>query len=756
MIVFTVISYMKKYLNILLSSIILSGCITMTSNTPPNPKKIPYELESHGDVRIDNYYWMRDDSRSDPELISYLESENEYFKKWRSQHIDYQSEIFNELKKMIPAEEETLRVKDGSYFYYSRIKADQQYSTYFRNRTNEEVLLDANKEAEGHEFYSTAGLNISPDESMLVYGEDFTGRREYTLKIKNLINNQLLDDEIVKVSPNAIWSSDSKHIVYAKKDEETLIQNQIYVHELGTDQSEDKLIYKEDDNEFNIWLSESRTKKYIYIYIEKTNSSEVWLMDKANPLGELELVLKRSENHLYSVEDGGDYFYVLTNYDDAKNFKVMRLEKNDFQDINNWEEVIEVRDTHYIEDMLTFKDFVIIQSRYDGIPIIEVYDLANKSLKQINMNDEVYDLGLVYNNDFNSSFFRYSYSSLKTSPQIFKFDLYESTNNVIWKKQVNNFIDTDYEVKRIKTVARDGTLVPVSIVFKKGLDLKNAPMLIYGYGSYGINMDSGFRSTITPLLNRGFIFAIAQIRGGADMGRYWYEDGRMLNKNNTFFDFIDSTKFLTENNIGHKDKIFAMGGSAGGLLMGAVINYEPELYAGIVSAVPFVDVLTTMSDESIPLTTFEYDEWGNPANKDEYFYMKTYSPYDNIQKQNYPAVLVTTSLYDSQVQYFEPAKYVPKLREYSTSDNPIFLSINLVGGHGGKSGRLESLNETALDYSFILNILDDWPLTKALKSSTDIFSSLRRIFSEVDNPPVDLLTKSVTAPFWISSSPSSK
>ena len=707
MIVFTVISYMKKYLNILLSSIILSGCITMTSNTPPNPKKIPYELESHGDVRIDNYYWMRDDSRSDPELISYLESENEYFKEWRTQHIDYQSEIFNELKKMIPAEEETLRVKDGSYFYYSRIKADQQYSTYFRNRTNEEVLLDANKEAEGHEFYSTAGLNISPDESMLVYGEDFTGRREYTLKIKNLINNQLFDDEIVKVSPNAIWSSDSKYIVYAKKDEETLIQNQIYVHELGTDQSEDKLIYKEDDNEFNIWLSESRTKKYIYIYIEKTNSSEVWLMDKANPLGELELVLKRSENHLYSVEDGGDYFYVLTNYDDAKNFKVMRLEKNDFQDINNWEEVIEVRDTHYIEDMLTFKDFVIIQSRYDGIPIIEVYDLANKSLKQINMNDEVYDLGLVYNNDFNSSFFRYSYSSLKTSPQIFKFDLYESTNNVIWKKQVNNFIDTDYEVKRIKTVARDGTLVPVSIVFKKGLDLKNAPMLIYGYGSYGINMDSGFRSTITPLLNRGFIFAIAQIRGGADMGRYWYEDGRMLNKNNTFFDFIDSTKFLTENNIGHKNKIFAMGGSAGGLLMGAVINYEPELYAGIVSAVPFVDVLTTMSDESIPLTTFEYDEWGNPANKDEYFYMKTYSPYDNIQKQNYPAVLVTTSLYDSQVQYFEPAKYVPKLREYSTSGNPIFLSINLVGGHGGKSGRLESLNETALDYSFILNILDD-------------------------------------------------
>ena len=707
MIVFFVISYMNKYLNILLSTIILSGCIPMTSNTPPKPKKIPYELEAHGDIRIDNYYWMRDDSRSDQELISYLESENEYFKKWREERVDYQSEIFNELKKMIPAEEETLRVKDGSYFYYSRIKADQQYSTYFRNNANEEVLLDANNEAIGREFYSVAGLNISPDENLLIYGEDFTGRREYTLRIKDLHKNKLLDDEIIKVSPNAIWSNDSKYIVYAKKDEETLIQNQIYVHQLGTNQSEDKLIYKEDDNEFNIWLSESRTKKYIYIYIEKTDSSEVWLLDKANPLGNLELVLKRSENHLYSIEDGGDYFYALSNFDDAKNFKVMRLKKDGFQNINKWEEVIEVRDTHYIEDMLTFNEFIVIQSRYDGIPIIEVFNFTNNSLNQIDMKDEVYDLGLVYNNDFNSSFFRYSYSSLKTSPQILKYDLYDNTNNVIWKKQVNNFIDTDYEIKRIKTIVRDGTDVPVSIVYKKDLDLKNAPMLIYGYGSYGINMDSGFRSTIAPLLNRGFIFAIAQIRGGADMGRYWYEDGRMLNKNNTFYDFIDATKFLTENNIGHKNKIFAMGGSAGGLLMGAVINYEPELYSGIVSAVPFVDVLTTMSDETIPLTTFEYDEWGNPANKDEYFYMKTYSPYDNIQKQNYPAVLVTTSLFDSQVQYFEPAKYVPKLREFSTSGNPIFLNINLVGGHGGKSGRLESLNETALDYSFILNILND-------------------------------------------------
>ena len=695
---------MNKFISLSLSILILNGCYEMSINNPPKPKKIPFNLEAHGDIRIDDYYWMRDDTRSDPELISYLESENDYFQNWRDSNIDYESSIYKELKSMIPDEEETLRVKDGSFYYYSRIKASEQYSTYYRNKSNEEIVLDVNKEAEGKEFYNVAGLNISPDENLLLYGEDLNGRREYTLRIKNLKNNLLLEDEIVMASPSAIWSNDSEYIIYAKKDEETLIQNQIFLHKLGTNQDEDKLIYKESDNEFNIWLSESRTKKYIYVYIEKTNSSEVWLMDKSDPLKPLELVLKRSEGHLYSVEDGGDYFYALSNHNDAKNFKVMRFKGTDFNNIDKWQNVLDDRETHYIEDMLAFTNHIVIQSRFDGIPIIEILDINSNKLSEIKMNDEVYDLGLAYNNDFNSSFFRYSYSSLKTTPQIYKYDLYDNENKVVWKKQVNNFLDTNYEVKRIKTLARDKTEVPVSIVYKKGVDLETAPLLIYGYGSYGINMDSGFRSSITPLLNRGFIFAIAQIRGGADMGRYWYEDGRMMKKNNTFFDFIDATKFLIENGIGNPEKLFATGGSAGGLLMGAVINYEPELYKGIVSAVPFVDVLTTMSDESIPLTTFEYDEWGNPENKDEYMYMKTYSPYDNIYKANYPSVLVTTSLFDSQVQYFEPAKYVPKLRENSTSGNPIFLSINLVGGHGGKSGRLESLKEIARDYSFILNI----------------------------------------------------
>ena len=371
---------MNKYIYLSLSVLILNGCNEMSSNNPPSPKKIPYELKAHGDTRIDNYYWMRDDSRSDPELIAYLESENEYFKKWHDAKVNYQSEIYKELKNMIPIEEETLRVKDGNFYYYSRIRSDQQYSTYYRNDSTEEILLDANEEAKGKEFYNAAGLNISPDENLLLYGEDLNGRREYTLRIKDLKNNRLLSDEIVKVSPNAVWSNDSKYIVYAKKDEETLIQNQIYLHELGTEQSEDKLIYKEGDNEFNIWLSESRTKKYIYIYIEKTNASEVWLMDKSNPLKPIELVLKRSENHLYSIEDGGDYFYALSNHNDAKNFKIMRFGGSDFGEINKWEIIVDARNTHYIEDMLTFNKHIVIQSRFDGIPIIEILDIDSKKL----------------------------------------------------------------------------------------------------------------------------------------------------------------------------------------------------------------------------------------------------------------------------------------------------------------------------------------------------------------------------------------
>ena len=698
----------KLFTKFFLCTFIISACNQEINMKEPQPKQIPFKMEAHGDVRIDNYYWLRDDTRSDPEILTYLESENEYFENWISQNSDYRNQIFTELESQIPLIEETLRVKENNYLYYTRIKSSDQYQTYFRSKNDiEEIILDVNIEAGDNEFYSAAGLNVSPNENLLVFGEDLNGRREYNLKIKNLTSNEYLEDNIEGASPSAIWSADSQYLLYTKKDEVTLISNKVYVHKIGDDQSQDILIYEEKDNEFNIYIGESRSKKYAVIYVGKTDSNEIYLLDKDDFQSSLKLISSREDGHEYSIDHFGEYFYILSNKNNAKNFQIFKIEESDFNKSNQWDCIIPARDFHYIEDMIAYEDNLVLITRFDGLPTIELVNLPANTISTIEMPDDAYDVGLSYNNDVSADFFRFSYSSPKSPSQIFEYNLKTQSKKIVWKKQINNFFENDYQVSRIKTSVRDNSVVPVTIIHKKNINTAEAPLLIYGYGSYGINMDSGFRASIVPLLERGFIFAIAQIRGGSDLGREWYEDGRMLNKKNTFYDFIDATKYLIANNIGHPKKLFAMGGSAGGLLMGAVINFEPKLYQGIISAVPFVDVLTTMSDESIPLTTFEYDEWGDPRIKEQYDYMKSYSPYDNINSQEYPSVLVTTSLFDSQVQYFEPAKYVPKLRENTTSNNPIFLSINLIGGHGGKSGRLESLRETARDYTFILNVLEN-------------------------------------------------
>ena len=698
----------KLFAKFIVCTLIISACNQEINMKEPQPKKIPFKMEAHGDVRIDDYYWLRDDSRSDPEILAYLESENEYFENWISNNYDYRNQIFKELEAQIPSIEETLRVKEKNFFYYTRIKSTDQYQTYFRSKNNiEEIILDVNIEAGNNEFYSAAGLNVSPNENLLVFGEDLNGRREYNLKVKNLTSNEYLEDNIEGASPSAIWSTDSQYLLYTKKDEVTLISNKVYIHKIGDDQSKDVLIYEEKDNEFNIYIGESRSKKYAYIYVGKTDSNEIYLLDKNDFQSPLKLISSREDGHEYSIDHFNKHFYILSNKNNAKNFQIFKIKESDFNKSNQWDCIIPVRDSHYIEEMIAYEDNLVLISRFDGLPTIELVNLSDNKISTIDMPDDAYDVGLSYNNDINADFFRFTYSSPKSPSQIFEYNLKAKSKKIIWKKQITNFFENDYQVSRIKTSVRDNTIVPVTIIHKKNINITEAPMLIYGYGSYGINMDSGFRSSIVPLLERGFVFAIAQIRGGSDLGREWYEDGRMFNKKNTFFDFIDATKYLITNNIGHPNKLFAMGGSAGGLLMGAIINFEPKLYRGIISAVPFVDVLTTMSDESIPLTTFEYDEWGDPRIKEQYDYMKTYSPYDNIRNQKYPSVLVTTSLFDSQVQYFEPAKYVPKLRENTTSNNPIFLSINLIGGHGGKSGRLESLRETARDYTFILNVLEN-------------------------------------------------
>ena len=673
---------------------------------PPKPKKIPKILEAHGDKRFDDYYWLRDDTRQNKEIISYLEEENTYAETWFSEGKDYRKEVFEELVSFIPEEETSLKIKKNGFYYFSKIKSNEQHPVYYREKNQDvEEILNVNKLAENLDFYQISGISPSPDNKIIAFGEDINGRREFTIKFKNLEENKYINDVLENTSGNITWGN-NEYIFYTYKDPKTLISNKVYRHKLGDAQSNDFLVYEEIDDEFNLSISKSRTNKYIYINSGKTESNELWLIDIENLLENPECVLRRSNKHLYYVEDTPEGFFALSNKDERINFCLLKFKKSDFENFSNWEVLIEHNEKRLLEDFICFQDFLFLDIREDGLPKILKLNRENLSKDYIDFPDPSYSCYISSNPEYESNEFLFGYTSLRKPSSVYSLNFKTNERKEIWKSQINNFNEDLYETKRIKIESRDGKLVPNSLVYKKDIDLKKAPLLMYGYGSYGSIIDASFRRTIIPLLNKGFIFCISHIRGGSEMGRQWYEDGKMLNKKNTFFDFIDSTKSLLSKDIGNPASVFAFGGSAGGLLMGAIINYEPELYKGIISAVPFVDVLTTMSDESIPLTTFEYKEWGNPINKEEYEYIKSYSPYDNIEKKNYPTVFVTSSLFDSQVQYFEPAKYVPKLRENSTSKNPILLKMNLIGGHSGKSGRLNALEESAQDNAFFLKLID--------------------------------------------------
>ena len=673
---------------------------------PPKPKKISKILEAHGDKRSDDYYWLRDDTRQNKEIISYLEEENTYAETWFSEGKDYRKEVFEELVSFIPEEETSLKIKKNDFYYFSKIKSNDQYPVYYREKNqNIEEILNVNKLAENLDFYQISGISPSPDNKIIAFGEDINGRREFTIKFKSLEENKYINDVLENTSGNITWGN-NEYIFYTYKDPKTLISNKVYRHKLGDAQSNDFLVYEEKDDEFNLSISKSRTNKYIYINSGKTESNELWLIDIENLLENPECVLRRSDKHLYYVEDTPEGFFALSNKDERINFCLLKFKESDFENFSNWEVLIEHNEKRLLEDFICFQDFLFLDIREDGLPKILKLNRENLSKDYIDFPDPSYSCYISSNPEYESNEFLFGYTSLRKPSSVYSLNFKTNERKEIWKSQINNFNEDLYETKRIKIESRDGKLVPNSLVYKKDIDLKKAPLLMYGYGSYGSIIDASFRRTIIPLLNKGFIFCISHIRGGSEMGRQWYEDGKMLNKKNTFFDFIDSTKSLLSKDIGNPSSVFAFGGSAGGLLMGAIINYEPELYKGIISAVPFVDVLTTMSDESIPLTTFEYKEWGNPKNKEEYEYIKSYSPYDNIEKKNYPTVFVTSSLFDSQVQYFEPAKYVPKLRENSTSKNPILLKMNLIGGHSGKSGRLNALEESAQDNAFFLKLID--------------------------------------------------
>jgi len=674
-------------------------------NTPKAPKK-PYKIEKHGDVRIDPYYWLRE--RENPEVIQYLQDENAYFEAKTSPYKNLENRLFEEMKARIKQEDASVPVYENGYFYQTKYFKGKEYPVYSRRKgsltAEEEIIFDENQMAEGYAYYKLTGIEISPDNRYAVFGEDTTGRRQYTLKIKDLQTGKILSDRIENTTGNAVWANDHKTLFYTKKDPETLRAFQIYKHILGTPVSEDKLIFEEKDEIFDAFVTKSKSNRYIYIASYSTLTTEYRYIEANQPDADFKIFAPRKRGVEYNLFHRKDHFYILTNKDKATNFKLMKTTLHQTK-MNEWQEFIPHRKEVMLEDVDIFNDFLVLQERNDGLNRLRI--LTEKDDFYIHFDEETYTVYTGYNPEMETGKFRFIYNSMTTPASVIEFDVQTRTKTVLKEQEVpdGKFDKHNYRSKRIWIPARDGKQIPVSMVWHKDLDIsKPQNLLLYGYGSYGITVDPGFSTTRLSLLDRGFIFAIAHIRGGEYLGRPWYEDGKLLKKKNTFNDFVDVSKYLIQENITNENKLFAMGGSAGGLLMGAIINQAPELYKGVVAQVPFVDVLTTMLDDSIPLTTGEYDEWGNPNDKVYYDYIKSYSPYDNISPRQYPNLLVTTGLHDSQVQYWEPAKWVAKLRDLKTDDNLLLLHTDMDSGHGGASGRFKSLQDTARDYAFIIHL----------------------------------------------------
>jgi oligopeptidase B len=695
----------------LLSILLFVGCSNQNQELMKAPiaKKIPVTYSAHDDIRIDYYDWLRDDTRKNEEVLEHLRLENKYVDSWvKNQKHNYEEEIMQEFLSRLPENEISFPVDNFGVKYFTKLFKDKQLSTYYKNDGGiESLIFDPNIKFSTQDYYQVSRFNPSPSNKLAVFAEDNDGRRKYIAKFIELNSNQLINDELKLTSGNMVWAADSKSIYYLKKDPNTLISNKLYKHTLGESQSSDELIYEELDNEFNLGISKSSSNKFLILNIEKTNSNEIRILSlDGSGKDKLTTFLQRQEDHLYKIDHSNNIFYIQTNLN-SPNYRIMQTMNESIGHIDESVELIPHDSNVYIQDFVITSSYIILEVRKNGLPAISQYQKESFSVTEITLPDTSYFVSLASSDyvDYENNEFHYYYSSPNRPLSIYKVNAIDNTSSKVWQKIVNNFNEDDYVVERTFNEVRDGTMVPATIVYKADKSL-NRPILFYGYGSYGINREASFSESILPLINKGFIFVYLNIRGGAEMGKEWYEQGRMLNKMNSFYDFNDSVEAILNKGYGDKNNVFAQGGSAGGLLMGAIVNLKPELYKGIISRVPFVDVLTTMSDESIPLTTFEYDEWGNPNNYEEYMYMKKYSPYDNIDYLNYPSMLITSSLFDSQVQYFEPAKYAPKLREHSTSSNPILFKINLIGGHGGKSGRINSFEETAMEHNFLLNLID--------------------------------------------------
>ena len=679
-------------------------------NHKPSPEKIPVTFEAHGVKRVDNYYWMRDDSRKDPKVIEHLNSENDYLENWFLSGTDRRDELFEEITARIPKKEDSVPIRLNNYEYFRRYEPDNEHAIYIRrkNKNSEEnIIMDVNELAKDKEFYQLANWSISPDENIMAYAEDSNGRRQYSIKFKYLDTNLTASYSIKNTSGDMAWSLDGKYLFYVLRDEETLLPYKLYRHEIGTNQDQDIEVYEEKDDTFYLSVGNTRSMDYIEVNISSTTSSEVRLIDSKFPETQPEIFLTREKDHLYSVDHdpSSSRFLVESNWQ-AINFRLLETNLENSKDKGQWKELIPHREDVLLQSVVPFPNHLVIMERENGLRNIKILEKESNSLKSINFNDPTYTAYLAANPEYDTDRFYFGYSSMRTPDSLFSVKLDSGRKRLLKQAEVKGvFSSSDYKVDRKFITARDGTSVPVSLVYKRSKFNKNKnPLFVYGYGSYGNSIDAGFSSSRLSLLDRGFIFAIAHIRGGQELGRSWYEDGKIFNKLNTFYDFIDVTKGLLEKGYGDSDRVYAGGGSAGGLLMGAIVNMEPKLYNGIISNVPFVDVITTMSDPSIPLTTGEYSEWGNPANKDEFEYILQYSPYDNIDSHEYPSILVTAGLWDSQVQYYEPAKYVAKLRDYNKSKNPVLMKVNMTAGHSGVSGRFESLKEVAMEYAFLLRV----------------------------------------------------
>ena len=694
---------------LLASVLVLAGPACKKAQPGPQPpvaEKIRKEFQEFGTTRVDNYYWLKE--RDNPRVVEYLKAENEYLKAVLKPTEALQEKLFQEIVGRIKPTDMSVPYRDNGYFYYTRFEGGKEYPVYCRKKASldapEEVMLNGNEMAEGQPFFALTGLEVSPDNTLLAYGVDSVSRRLYGQRFKNLASGETLPDEIPNTLGMAAWAGDNRTVFYVLKDTTTLRPYKVLRHVLGTPASEDKAVFVESDEAFNTAVYKSKSKKYVIIASESTLSTEYWLLDAGLPNGQFKVVQPRERDLEYQVEHFGDKLYIRTNYQ-AKNFRLMEspLHKTTKE---NWVEIIPHRDDVLLEGFEIFNDYLVVEERKSGLTQIRVIGWHDKAEHSLDFGEATYAAAIGINPEFNTEWLRYDYSSLTTPNSVYDYNLKTREKKRLKQEEVlGGFSPGDYRAERLYATAADGVKVPISMVYRRGIAKDgNNPLLEYGYGSYGASEDPYFDSSLISLLDRGFIYALVHIRGGSEMGRAWYEDGKLLKKKNTFTDFIACAEHLITEKYTRPEKLFAAGASAGGILMGAVVNMRPDLFKGVVAGVPYVDVITTMLDPGIPLTAEEYDEWGNPNIKEYYDYMLSYSPYDNVEAKRYPALLVTTGLHDSQVQYWEPAKWVAKLRSLKTDKNWLLLHTNMDAGHGGQSGRFRRYRETALEFAFMLDL----------------------------------------------------